>query len=77
MRASPHLIPCLRPQVTKVDMEGGIVAVKLKEMTVGRVSLRFVDRETGEGREEGATRPDIILRQMTTRPGQVRCTTWH
>lgn len=59
-------------QVTKVDMEGGIVAVKLKEMTVGRVNLRFVDRETGEGREEGATRPDVILRQMTTHPGQVR-----
>jgi hypothetical protein len=39
---------------------------------VGRVNLRFVDRETGEGREEGATRPEVILRQMSTRPGQVR-----
>ena len=38
---------------------------------VGRINLRFVDRETGEGREEGATRPDVILRQMSTRPGQV------
>ena len=39
---------------------------------MGRVNLRFVDRETGEGREEGATRPEVILRQMSTRPGQVR-----
>jgi hypothetical protein len=48
---------------------------------VGRINLRFVDRETGEGREEGATRPDVILRQMSTRPGQVgallgRCQQW-
>jgi hypothetical protein len=40
---------------------------------VGRINLRFVDRETGEGREEGATRPEVILRQMSTRPGQVPC----
>lgn len=49
-------------------------------LQVGRINLRFVDRETGEGREEGATRPDVILRQMSTRPGQVGalpCPLWY
>lgn len=40
-------------------------------MVVGNLNLRFVDRKTGEVREEGATRPEVILRQLATRQGQV------
>ena len=59
-------------QVTKVDMENGTVDLRFSEMIVNNLNLRFVDRKTGESREDGATRPEVILRQLTTRPGQVR-----
>ncbi len=59
-------------QVTKVDMENGTVDLRFSEMIVNNLNLRFVDRKTGESKEDGATRPDVILRQLTTRPGQVR-----
>ena len=60
-------------QVTEVDDTGGVINVKLAEMVVGNLNLRYVDRKTGEVREEGATRPEVVLRQLATRPGQV-CT---
>ena len=59
-------------QVTKVDMENGVVDLQFSEMVVNAVNLRFTDRKTGEIKEGGATRPEVILRQLTTRPGQVR-----
>ena len=58
-------------QVTDVDDASGIINVSLSEMVVGNLNLRFVDRKTSEVREEGATRPEVILRQLSTRPGQV------
>ncbi|BDA46032.1 Outer envelope protein 80, chloroplastic [Coccomyxa sp. Obi] len=58
-------------QVTEVDDTGGVINVKLAEMVVGNLNLRYVDRKTGEVREEGATRPEVVLRQLATRPGQV------
>jgi hypothetical protein len=54
-----------------VDDTGGVINVKLAEMVVGNLNLRYVDRKTGEVREEGATRPEVVLRQLATRPGQV------
>ena len=59
-------------QVTDVDDSSGVINVRLSEMVVGNLNLRFVDRKTSEVREEGATRPEVILRQLATRPGQVR-----
>jgi hypothetical protein len=59
-------------QVTEVDDSSGVIKIKLAEMVVGNLNLRYVDRKTGEVREEGATRPEVILRQLATRPGQVR-----
>ena len=41
------------------------------EMQVASVGLRFVNARTGETREDGPTRPDTILRHLTTRPGRV------
>ena len=58
-------------QITDVDDSGGVINVRLAEMVVGNLNLRYVDRKTGEVREEGATRPEVILRQLATRPGQV------
>ncbi len=59
-------------QVTDVDDSSGVINVRLSEMVVGNLNLRFVDRKTSEVREEGATRPEVVLRQLATRPGQVR-----
>ena len=58
-------------QVTDVDDSSGVINVRLSEMVVGNLNLRYVDRKTSEVREEGATRPEVILRQLATRPGQV------
>lgn len=59
-------------QVVDVELGAGDVAqVKLAEAVVNRIALRFVDSKTGEAREEGRTRPEVVLRQLTTRPGQV------
>ena len=52
-------------------LRGGVAEVKLAEMQVNSVNLRFKDPKTGEVREEGSTRPDIILRHLCTKPGQV------
>lgn len=52
-------------------MEDGVVEVRLAEATVERLQLRFQDAKTGESREEGTTRPEVILRQLCTTPGQV------
>lgn len=58
-------------QVIDVTMGAGdIAALKVAEATVNRISLRYADSKTGEVREEGRTKPDVILRQVTTRPGQ-------
>lgn len=53
-------------------MENGVVDLQFSEMIVNAVNLRFMNSKTGETKEEGATRPEVILRQLTTRPGQVR-----
>lgn len=54
-----------------MDDSSGVINVRLSEMVVGNLNLRFVDRKTSEVREEGATRPEVVLRQLSTRPGQV------
>ena len=59
-------------QVTGVELGTGDVAqVKLAEATVDRISLKYVDPRTGEARDEGKTVPEVILRQLTTRPGRI------
>lgn len=52
-------------------MADGIAQVQLAEMVVSGLALRYVDRKSGEARDEGRTRPEVIMRQLTTRPGQV------
>ena len=57
-----------------IDVQIGtddIARVRVGEAVVNRVTLRYIDPESGESREEGKTKPDIIMRQLLTRPGQV------
>ena len=50
---------------------GDVAAVRCAEAVVNRVALKYVDAKTGEARDEGRTRPEVVLRQLATRPGRV------
>jgi outer membrane protein insertion porin family len=59
-------------QVVDVELGAGdVMQVRLAEATVSSIALRYVDPKTGEARQEGRTRPEVVLRQLATRPGQV------
>ncbi|KAL3850110.1 hypothetical protein ACJIZ3_011992 [Penstemon smallii] len=50
-------------------MSGGIIKLQVSEAEVNNVNIRFLDK-TGEP-TAGKTRPETILRQLTTKKGQV------
>lgn len=50
-------------------LSGGIIRLQVSEAEVNNVTIRFLDR-TGEP-TVGKTRPETILRQLTTKKGQV------
>lgn len=54
-----------------MDNEDGIVSIKVTEVEVGNLTLQFVNKKTGESKEEGAARREVIMRHVATRPGQV------
>ncbi|KAL4311719.1 hypothetical protein GQ457_01G048830 [Hibiscus cannabinus] len=57
--------------VSGVDIvPGGIIRLKVSEAEVNDISVRFLDRKTVEP-TKGKTKPDTILRQLTTKKGQV------
>ncbi|TYH04593.1 hypothetical protein ES288_A08G019200v1 [Gossypium darwinii] len=57
--------------VSGVDIfSGGIVRLKVAESEVNDISVRFLDRKTGEP-TKGKTKPATILSQLTTKKGQV------
>ncbi|DBB13937.1 TPA: hypothetical protein ACH3X3_000916 [Trebouxia sp. C0006] len=58
-------------QVTHVEMDNEVAKVKVAEMLVGRMNLQYQDKKTGDIKDEGATRPEVIMRQLCTRSGQV------
>lgn len=59
-------------QVIDVDQVGnGQVELKAAEAQVATINLKYVDSKTGEVREEGKTKPQTILRYMTTKPGRI------
>ncbi|XP_071914877.1 outer envelope protein 80, chloroplastic-like isoform X3 [Coffea arabica] len=50
-------------------LSGGVIRLQVSEAEVNNVTIRFLDR-TGEP-TVGKTRPETILRQLTTKKGQV------
>ncbi|EOY32606.1 Outer envelope protein of 80 kDa isoform 4 [Theobroma cacao] len=57
--------------VSGVDiLSGGIIRLQVAEAEVNNISIRFLDRKTGEPCK-GKTKPETILRQLTTKKGQV------
>lgn len=51
-------------------LSGGILRLQVSEAEVNNMTIRFLDRKTGEP-TTGKTRPETILRQLTTKKGQV------
>ncbi|XP_014498071.1 outer envelope protein 80, chloroplastic [Vigna radiata var. radiata] len=51
-------------------LSGGILRLQVSEAEVNNISIRFLDRKTGEI-TVGKTKPETILRQITTKKGQV------
>ncbi|XP_038698414.1 outer envelope protein 80, chloroplastic-like [Tripterygium wilfordii] len=51
-------------------LSGGIIRLQVAEAEVNNIVIRFLDRKTGEP-TRGKTRPETILRQLTTKKGQV------
>uniref|UniRef100_A0A7N0TTD9 Outer envelope protein 80, chloroplastic n=1 Tax=Kalanchoe fedtschenkoi TaxID=63787 RepID=A0A7N0TTD9_KALFE len=51
-------------------LSGGIIRMQVSEAEVNDISIRFLDRKTGEP-TVGKTKPETILRQLTTKKGQV------
>eukprot|EP00271_Cylindrocystis_brebissonii_P001837 TRINITY_DN1213_c0_g1_i1.p1 TRINITY_DN1213_c0_g1~~TRINITY_DN1213_c0_g1_i1.p1 ORF type:complete len:900 (+),score=147.38 TRINITY_DN1213_c0_g1_i1:214-2913(+) len=58
-------------QVTDISMgKDGKLSVTAAEAEVKKISIKFRDRKTGEP-TTGKTRPETLLRQLMTKPGQV------
>ncbi|KAG0589524.1 hypothetical protein KC19_1G026600 [Ceratodon purpureus] len=58
-------------QVTDVEiLQDGVIKVQVAEAEVHNINIRFLDRKTGEP-TVGKTRPETLLRQLTTKKGQV------
>ncbi|BBM98926.1 outer membrane protein insertion porin family [Marchantia polymorpha subsp. ruderalis] len=58
-------------QVTDVEiLSDGIIRVQVAEAEVHNINIRFLDRKTGEP-TTGKTQPETLLRQLTTKKGQV------
>ncbi|ERN11759.1 hypothetical protein AMTR_s00022p00244130 [Amborella trichopoda] len=51
-------------------LSGGILKLQVSEAEVNNITIRFLDRKTGEP-NTGKTRPETILQQLTTKKGQV------
>ncbi|KAG6787671.1 hypothetical protein POTOM_003714 [Populus tomentosa] len=51
-------------------LSGGIIRLQVAEAEVNDISICFLDRKTGEP-TKGKTKPETILRQLTTKKGQV------
>ncbi|XP_039125042.1 outer envelope protein 80, chloroplastic [Dioscorea cayenensis subsp. rotundata] len=57
--------------VSSIEMlSGGILKLQVSEAEVNNITIRFLDRRTGEP-TTGKTRPETILRQLSTKKGQV------
>lgn len=51
-------------------LSGGILLLQVSETEVNNINIQFLDKKTGEP-TLGKTRPETLLRQLTTRRGQV------
>ncbi|GMH41408.1 hypothetical protein BSKO_09318 [Bryopsis sp. KO-2023] len=58
-------------QVTDVSFSEGQASIKIAEAVVNRIDLRFLDAKTGDIKEEGSVRPEIVTRHIGTKTGSI------
>jgi outer membrane protein insertion porin family len=59
-------------QVVDADLsEAGVCELKVTEAVVAKVSVRTLGKDTGEPVSNPRTKPEVITRALTTRPGTV------
>ncbi len=59
-------------QIVDADLsEGGVCELRVTEAVVARLAVRTLSKETGEPVATPRTRPEVITRALTTRPGTV------
>jgi hypothetical protein len=56
-------------QVVDFGFESGIVDLQVGEATVGSLELTFLDPKTNSPKPQGATKPSVIQRHITTQVG--------
>ena len=64
-------LPLTSPQVIDFGVSDGVIRVDCAEVVVGRIALNFIDPKTQQPRDKPRTRPEIILRHLTTKSGSV------
>ena len=57
--------------MTSTTLDGNTLKIKVDEVVVNGINLRFENRKSGEVRAEGKTKPDVILRHILSQPGKV------
>lgn len=57
-------------QVTSTTLEGNTLKIKVDEVVVNDINLRFENQKSGEVKAEGKTKPDVILRHILSQPGK-------
>jgi hypothetical protein len=57
---------CVASQVVDFGFESGIVDLQVGEATVGSMELTFLDPKTNGPKTQGATKPSVIERHLTT-----------
>lgn len=65
------IVACCLAQIIDFNFESGIVDLTVGEAAVGSVELAFLDPKTNSPKPEGATKPSVIMRHLTTQPGRV------
>jgi len=51
--------------------EPNVPTLKIVEATVSRIELRYLDAKTGDVKEEGGVKPEVIMRHMGSKVGSV------
>jgi hypothetical protein len=68
---SPRALAVASRQVSDFSFENGQLVLQCAEAVVNSVKLRFLDPATGQPKDKVRTKPHIITRHLSTKPGQV------
>lgn len=66
LQVQAHTYVARMLQVVDFGFESGIVDLQVGEATVGSMELTFLDPKTNSPKAQGATKPSVIERHLTT-----------